>query len=163
MKAIRYIQMALIMLSAILCFSSCKVWKKLTTESTESHYYHDSTIVHTKESFTPVFIPRDSTKSTFSLEELLKSGYLKSVDRNYTTEIRYLDGNLHVNTTIDSLMLLLRKHEQMIQSIRTEKSDKKEVIVHEQKKTPLNWFWVTVVLGAILFLVIFFKIRWPFA
>lgn len=147
----------------LVLLSSCKVWKKLTKESTESHYYHDSTVVHTKESFTPVFIPGDSTKSTFNLEELLRSGQLKSTDRHFTTEIRYLDGNLHVNTTMDSLMLLLRKHEQMIQSMKTQQTHKKDVVVQEHKKSSMNWFWVALVLGAVLCVVVFLKIRWPFA
>lgn len=96
----------LILLMLIISAASCSVIKNIRRDKTKSeiHHYHDSTYFLEKQTIREIQTPGDSTKASFWLEQLLKSGYGKSTDRHFTTEVRYIDGNLEVTTSFDSIL-----------------------------------------------------------
>lgn len=115
------------LLFLVLAFTlgSCSIIKnkRLNREKSEVHHYHDST--HTIERLTTHEVKTlgDTTQANFLLEALLKSGYGKSVDRHFTTEVHYKDGNLQVITTMDSLIQRITNLERLTMNT-TEKEDK---------------------------------------
>lgn len=147
---------ALVILACSLTLFSCERWKRVSTEVTEKHYYHDTTLVSRTETIKPVFIPADSTNAVFELKRLIEAGELSHTDRQFTTRIIYRDGNLNVSTTVDSLMLLLREIQEEQLRIKVSGSETKTKVVDE-KKPQRYWPWLLV--AFVVSVLFFFAFR----
>lgn len=142
---------------SILLFCSCSIFKTKNQNKVkaEIHHYHDSTYYHEKETIREVKIAGDTTKATFNLEELLKNGYGKSTDRHFTTEIRYVDGNLNVTTTMDSLIKRISELEKSFSKVNTNEatiidSKTKDKTVEVKNYWPL----VVAIIGSLALLIL---------
>lgn len=155
MKLIRFVLIASLSVS----FGSCqkiKEWSKKRTRIVE-HHYHDSTFNIQKETITERWLPADTTSAHFDLEALLRSGYGKSTDRYFTTEIRYIDNGLTVTTTIDSLMERIRSLERSQGTIQVN-TDKKEDVTDKTKEVTVTSYWW--ILGPIATVIIILLIAY---
>lgn len=138
----------LAVLVSMMC--SCSIFKRTAKVEQHHHHYRDST--HTIEKLTvrEIRTKGDSTRAFFNLDSLIRSGVLRSQDRFFTTEIRYLNGNLQVNTTIDSLTKIITDLERSV--------SKTEAIamsaISNKTKTTEKKDYTGVVIALILFLVL---------
>lgn len=148
--------------------TSCSIFKERKKVSEHHHHYRDSTHTIEKLTIREVKMKGDSTKAFFNLDSLIKSGTLRSQDRFFTTEIRYMNGNLLVSTTIDSLTKIITDMERSMS--RTEaiamsamNSDSRIT----EKKDYTVWivgmilFMLLLIIGVILFIYYQMKTRRP--
>jgi tetrahydromethanopterin S-methyltransferase subunit B len=163
----RLINYLSIMVLAVI-LSSCSIFKERKKVSEQHHHYNDS--VHTVEKITirEEKVKGDSTKALFNLDSLLKSGVLRSQDRFFTTEIRYMNGNLQVSTTIDSLTKIITDMERSMS--RTEAIAMSAINSESRTKTKKDFtmlivgvilFTLLMIVAVILFLYYQMKTRLP--
>lgn len=138
---------------------SCSLVKKVKREKVdrEIHHYHDSTHFLETQTIREIHTASDSTKAYFWLEELIKKGYLKSVDRNFTTEIRYKDGGLEVSTYMDSLLQRITEIERELSNTKSQQTvveHKDETIKDTEKKNKFPWI-ISAFLAGVLLIVVF--------
>jgi hypothetical protein len=148
-----------LILGIIILLNSCNVTKKSMHEVKESNYYHDSTIVFEKLTVKPIFIPADTTYASVLLKSLLEKGKIRTTDRHYTTTIEYRDSTIFVETTSDSVLMLLSEYEKTLQQFTTQINQKTESKQNEKETTPslivvgifislviiicvFLWFWI---------------------
>lgn len=137
-------------LAWVLALTSCSIIKNKQKEKykSEVHHYHDSTFTIEKLTTSEIKTVGDSTKGTFDLEALLKSGYGKSTDRYFTTEVRLKDGSLEVLTKFDSLVQIITQMERTIGSFQT------TIDYKENKKGTITSVAITNYIPFAIFLII---------
>jgi len=140
---------------SILLFCSCSIFKTKNQNKVkaEVHHYHDSTYYHEKETIREVKVAGDTTNASFNLEELLKNGYGKSTDRHFTTEIRYVDGNLNVTTTMDSLIKRISELEKSFSKVNTNETtiiDSKT----KDKTVEVKEYWTIAILSLLAIIIL---------
>ena len=141
---------------SILLFCSCSIFKHKNKNQVKSevHHYHDSTYYHEKETIREVKVAGDTTNATFNLEELLKNGYGKSTDRHFTTEIRYVDGNLNVTTTMDSLIQRISELEKSFSKVNSNDATIIDSKTKDKVVEVKNYWPIIITLLAIIILLI---------
>lgn len=145
-----------LILGCLILLNSCNVTKRSMREIRENNYYRDSTIVHEKLTIQPVFVPADTTYASALLKDLLEKGKVRTTDRHYTTTIEYRDSTIFVETTSDSVLLLLNQYEKTLLQVRSQLNQKTEITETEKKKT----FSMPAVGMLILLLVIICVVLW---
>jgi hypothetical protein len=145
-----------LILAFLILMSSCNITKRSMREIKENNYYHDSTIVQEKLTVQPVFVPADTTYASVLLKDLLLKGKFKSTDRHYTTTIEYRDSTIFVETTSDSVLLLLSQYEKTLKRFTTQINEKSE-LTENQKKKGIS---IPAVLWFIALLVVLCLILW---
>lgn len=147
-----------LILASILLATSCNVTKRSMHEIKENNYYHDSTIVQEKLTVQPVFIPADTTYASVLLKDLLSKGRIQSTDRHYTTTIEYRDSTIFMETTSDSVLLLLNQYEKTLKRFTTEINQRTDTTQTEKKTNfsmlSLGMFLFLVLLIVVLLLII---------
>lgn len=156
--------MKILLITSAIILSSCAVFKQKNkeVEHRTEHHYHDSTHTIERETITERLIPGDSTKAYFELEKLLKEGSLKSVDRHFTTEIRYKDNGLMVTTYMDSLMERIRA----LERITEKKASTAEITIDAEKKSSnkeVKNRGITYIIIAVILILLFFWFRIEFS
>lgn len=144
------------LLLLIYVLASCSIFKTKNQNKVkaEIHHYHDSTYYHEKETIREVKVAGDTTNASFNLEELLKNGYGKSTDRHFTTEIRYVDGNLNVTTTMDSLIQRISELEKSFSKVNSNESTIIDSKTKDKTVEVKNYYPIVITLLAIIILLI---------
>lgn len=144
-------------LALLVC--SCDVYKHRneTEKIVKEHHYHDSTYVLETLTIKEITAKPDSTKAYFDLRKLLETGYGKSTDRYFTTEIRYKDSGLVVTTTIDSLISIVKELQRQTAnlSVRSQSEISEQSVVLETTKEIKNkigqFIWSIIILILLIF------------
>lgn len=135
-KAFSILMIAVWLVVFIFFGTSCDVLKNRTskTEIVKEHHYHDSTFMIENMTIREISAKPDSTKAYFDLQALLKSGYGKSTDRYFTTEVVYKDNGILVTTSIDSLISIVKElQRQTVKSTVQQQLDKNIESTEETK------------------------------
>jgi len=154
--------------------ASCSIIKNKRNDRVKSeiHHYHDSTYFLEKQTVREIQTPGDSTKASFWLEQLLKSGYGKSTDRHFTTEVRYIDGSLEVTTSFDSILARQTETERTLSQVQNNldqlidsKTKSKDVEVKDYTPifigSSILLLLILIILAAVIYLKVVLKPRIP--
>ena len=137
MKQLFFIVVQTAIFLALFSCGSSKNVSHTTYSKLESHdsiAYVERTIVDT------VVIPAETLEVQIPFEVLKLDTVMVFKNGRVQTEIRYINGNIELQSTVDSLEKLVLSTEKEFTSFKNEKSDEKEVFISEKVKG-VGWFY----------------------